>query len=272
MDGVGAASLDQSERVPGPLATSRPAPNARTCLPPEAGSQPGPIRRGAPGHNLGHQTNEDESRLCRGPGDNPGRARYRVLHYTGKPSRGQHCTAPVGSYGWHRRRPPVTLDGEVVAHHRQVSSSSTSTREMRSWISGSCFRSMGCNPLPVRRLTSSSQRCLRRFCRHPPPANGHRQRRTAAIPGATANASRKVTRRWPRTSVVYRAARSVLESLRRVKLPACTQCEPPARVPTTPYYRTIAWAATALAGSSPPQPPAGRSPCPPVSQPSTTSP
>src|SRR6266511_4251077 len=143
---------------------------------------------------------------------------------------------------------------------------------MRSWISGSCFRSMGCNPLPVRRLTSSSQRCLRRFCRHPPPANGHRQRRTAAIPGATANASRKVTRRWPRTSVVYRAARSVLESLRRVKLPACTQCEPPARVPTTPYYRTIAWAATALAGSSPPQPPAGRSPCPPVSQPSTTSP
>ncbi len=156
MDGVGAASLDQSERVPGPLATSRPAPNARTCLPPEAGSQPGPIRRGAPGHNLGHQTNEDESRLCRGPGDNPGRARYRVLHYTGKPSRGQHCTAPVGSYGWHRRRPPVTLDGEVVAHHRQVSSSSTSTREMRSWISGSCFRSIGCNPLPVRRLTSSS--------------------------------------------------------------------------------------------------------------------
>jgi len=47
-------------------ATSRSAANARTCLPEESGSRPGPRGRVAPGPDV-HRTNADESLLCRGP-------------------------------------------------------------------------------------------------------------------------------------------------------------------------------------------------------------
>jgi hypothetical protein len=48
-------------------ATSRSAPNVRTCLSLASGSWPGPTRSRSARHDVRHRTNRDESRLCRGP-------------------------------------------------------------------------------------------------------------------------------------------------------------------------------------------------------------